>query len=137
MTVVKIQRYYVAVPRFTKGQEAKVTYASKDGKSNRVSPSMERPANLSCPTPKRGEQLVIYHRFRNTVRDYRSSGNNRFKPIPKIIYKGGVISQNGKLDLTRHDPPRWAKESIVRSLATAVGSHVCVAALQTSVCIPC
>ena len=53
-------------------QEGKVVYASKDGKSIKVSPAMEWLAAMCSHIPNRGEQMVWYYGcYSNVVRGKR------------------------------------------------------------------
>jgi hypothetical protein len=68
-------------------QEGKVVYASKDGKSIKVSPAVERLAAMCSHIPNRGEQMVRYYGIWNTIRGYSLNGNPHVKSNPKVTDK--------------------------------------------------
>jgi hypothetical protein len=68
-------------------QEGKVVYTSKNGRTSKSFPVLEWLANLCSHFPNRGEQMVRYYGFRNTVRHYSSTGNTQFKSKPIVADK--------------------------------------------------
>ena len=53
-------------------------YMSQDGRISRSFPALERLAAMCSHIPNRGAQMVWYYGFRNTVRQFSSTGNLHF-----------------------------------------------------------
>jgi hypothetical protein len=66
-------------------QEGKVVYMSRDGKDTKVFPALEWLAAMCFHIPKRGEQIVRYYGFWNTIRYDSSGGNLHINSKPKTL----------------------------------------------------
>ena len=66
-------------------QEGKVVYMSRDGKDTKVFPALEWLAAMCFHIPKRGEQIVRYYGFWNTIRYDSSGGNLHLNSKPKTL----------------------------------------------------
>ena len=70
-------------------QEAKVVYASKDGKSTKVFDALEWIAAMCSHVPDRGEQMVRYYGYSNVSRGKRQK-HQADDFIPSIIESDGI-----------------------------------------------
>jgi hypothetical protein len=69
--------------RLTQG--GKAVYMSKDGRTSKSFPALEWLAAMCSHIPNRGEQMVWYYGFRNTVRQFSSTGNPHFNSKSKTL----------------------------------------------------
>ena len=67
---------------------------------------MEWLAAVCLHIPNRGEQMVIYHGFFNTVRDYSSSGNPHpiihLESVDKVLHRQSILTHNKQISFILH-----------------------------------